>query len=221
MNISKTELTEYLTNPNRYIQEINDVAENWDKYNTLVNLIISQNEPRFQWSDELVELYRNTTLYFLGNRATIFDLNKGLYIHGSPGSGKSLILRFIYKFFTGRLGVNSYRVVLHSDIIQNATKNGIIAINDYVRTNDKPITLLIDDFGAGNRHISNYGNQIDVFTELIALRYNDFKRYGTLTHITSNIKPHDIKTEFDERISSRLSEMCNRVKFPNIDHRKL
>ena len=174
----------------RFIKTINVTAEQWDAHVDYLKSIIKHHEPMFEWSDILVKIYKNTLLYFLGNERSEYDLNKGLYFYGDTGCGKSLILSYVFKEYTRILGANSYRVVSTIDIIKNVQKNGLSAISNFVEAeNHKPIVLYVDDFGAGNTKINNYGTVIDVYTELITQRYPHFSRQNILTHFSSNIMP--------------------------------
>lgn len=205
----------------RFIKTINVTAEQWDAHVDYLKSIIKHHEPMFEWSDSLVKIYKNTLLYFLGNERSEYDLNKGLYFYGDTGCGKSLILNYVFKEYTRILGANSYRVVSTIDIVKNVQKNGLSAINNFVEAeNHKPIVMYIDDFGAGNTKINNYGTVIDVYTELITQRYPHFSRQNILTHFSSNIMPSEFEERFNARISSRMAEMCNLVYMPAIDYRK-
>lgn len=205
----------------RYLKTINLTSEQWESHVYYLKKIIIDYEPNFKWSEELAEIYKNTLLYFLGDDRSIYDINKGLFFYGDTGCGKSLILNNVFKTYTTLLGVNSFRVWSTIDIIKRIQKNGLLAINEFVSSdNYKPIVMYIDDFGAGNSKINNYGTTIDVFIELITQRYPNFSRYNTLTHFSSNVKPSEFESKFDARVSSRMAEMCNLIYMPKIDYRK-
>lgn len=205
----------------RYIKTINLTREQWDANVDYLKKLIAEFEPRFEWNEQLTDIYKNTILYFLGNSQSKYDLNKGLYFYGDTGCGKSLILTSVFKQYTRILGVNSYRVVSTTDIIKSVQKNGLFAINEFIESDShKPIVLYIDDFGAGNSKVNSYGTVIDVFTELVTQRYPYYSRHNTLTHFSSNIMPSEFEERFNARISSRMSEMCNLIYMPQIDYRK-
>lgn len=214
------ELGNFLEPKQRYLKSININPQKWDDMVMSIKQIIKLYEPGFVFTEELTDIYRDVLLYFLGNSQSKYDLNKGLYFYGSAGCGKSLILQYVFKQFTANLGVNSYRVVQSVDIAQNVQKNGLQVIQDYVvASKDKPITLYIDDFGAGNIKINHFGTPIDIYSELIVNRYPYFARSGVLTHFSSNLPPASFKDTFDDRINSRMAEMVNLIFMPPIDYR--
>jgi DNA replication protein DnaC len=218
MNIDKTIFERPVP---RYIRAVNLTQEIWDKQVATLKSIIREHEPRFEYTEELAAIHKNMLLYFLGNSRSEYDLNKGLYVYGDPGCGKSLLMQYVFKQFTAVLGVNSYRVAQSIDIVRKTQKNGLLSIQEYVKADNKnPIVLLIDDFGAGNRKVNNYGTTVDVFSELVVNRYPYFSKHGIVTHFTSNIQPADFKKEFDDRVSSRMAEMVNTVYLPKKDYRR-
>mgnify|MGYP002507815682 CR=1 FL=1 len=205
----------------RYMQTIPLNQESWDIHVGNLKTIIKEHEPHFEYTDELGEVHKNMLLYFLGNSRSEYNLNKGLYVYGSPGCGKSLLMQYVFKQLTGFLGVNSYRVAQSIDIVRDFQKNGLQTIEKYIKSdNGKPIIYLIDDFGAGNRKVNNFGTTVDVFSELVVNRYPYFSKQGIITHFTSNIQPIDLKKEFDDRVSSRMAEMVNMVYLPSKDYRR-
>lgn len=214
------DLSAFYQQQERYIKPVRIDANHFKIHADYLQKIIAEHEPNFKWTDQLVDIYNNTLLYFLGNDRTKYDLSKGLYFYGDVGSGKSLILNYVFKQYTRILGVNSYRVVSTIDLVAKVQKYGLCAINEFVVSdNDKPIVMYIDDFGAGNSKINNYGTVIDVFTELITQRYPNYVRNNTLTHFSSNIMPSEFNEKFNARIASRMEEMCNLIYMPQIDHR--
>lgn len=205
----------------RYIKETDISGDKWFQCVDVLKQIIKQNEPKFEFTDAIADVYRNLLLYFHGNANSKYDLNKGLFIYGKPGCGKSLILQYVFKQYTFNLGVNSYRVVQSVDIVRDIQKNGLNCIEKYVLSDSgNPITLYIDDFGAGNLKINHFGTVVDIFSELIINRYPYFSRYGTLTHISSNIVPEKFKDVFDDRIASRMAQMCNIINIQSVDYRR-
>lgn len=173
--------------------------------------------------EKLRRIYRNLLLYFRGDERSLFDLNKGLYIHGSTGCGKTLAME-VFKIYTSQvLQINSFRHIPASEILDAVYAKGINALDTYIRTpvTYTPINIYIEDFGAGEKNVKFMGNNIEPMGKLIIDRYRYFKKYGTLTHLCTNIKPGDLADHFGHRVCSRFSQMFNIINFNTFDWRKV
>ena len=170
-------------------------------------------------TSELKLIYKNALLYFRGDERSEWDLNKGLFIHGGTGSGKSIFFE-IFKKYTAKLNHNSFIQSKQTKIVAEVAKKGIAELEKYVKDR-MPVILYIDDFGSANSIIQHFGNEFDVMDELIQARYDEFIKSGAITHITTNVKPADFKEKFNERITSRMHQMFNVIKFPDKDFRRV
>lgn len=81
------------------------------------------------------------------------------------------------------------------------------------------LDLILDDLGA-ERPAAAYGRRAEAAGELLADRYDDWKSRKALTILTTNLTDHEISARYGERIASRLAEMCLRVDFHSVDHRR-
>lgn len=208
----------------RYLKQINPLmdAESFMKEAYLIYAIAKKTlyEPHFSCdTPELKSIYKNALLYFRGDKRTEWDLDKGLFLHGGTGCGKSIFFE-IFKEYTMQLKTNSFVKSKQLKIVADIAKNGIGNLEYYVKERE-PIILYIDDFGSGNSIINHYGTTYDVMDELLQARYDEFVRSGAITHISTNIKPSEFKEKYNERITSRLSAMFNVVDFPAKDYRKV
>lgn len=208
---------------NRYIVEIKPlldsttfVTESQELYRiAIMDLFINNFKVD---SNELKKIYKNALLYFRGDERSEWDLSKGLFIHGGTGSGKSIFFE-IFKRYTAKLNHNSFIKSKQTVIVSEVGNKGIIALDKYIKSRI-PVILYIDDFGSANSVIQHYGNEFDVMDELIQARYDEFIKSGAITHVTTNVKPGDFKTKFNERITSRMNQMFNVIKFPDKDYRR-
>ena len=165
--------------------------------------------------------------YFTGNEAqcekNMIDLNKGLFVIGNPGSGKSIMMQ-IFKIYTGEiLKKNSFQYFNSAEIIDEVEVSGIAPLEKFNYNFDGvkpvPITCYIDDISSKIEKVKHYGTEINVISELITMRYNIYQRYKKLSHFSSNIYPNEMTKIYDERIISRLNEMCNIIELSGIDRR--
>lgn len=177
--------------------------------------------------DRLRSVYRNLLLYFRGDDRSCYDLDKGIYIHGGTGSGKTLIMKVFKEYTKNRLQFNSFRKIESSLILDQVYKSGnrggLNALDQFIRTpiTYNPINIYIEDFGAGQKKVKWMGNDIEPMGELIMRRYRYFEKYGTLTHICTNIKPLNFSDHFGPRVCSRFSKMFNIVNLNLFDWRRI
>jgi len=153
------------------------------------------------------------------------DINKGLYIAGSCGTGKSVLLRIlaaISNYMNIEYEADRRKIKLiwadnrADDICNNVTVSGIDSINR-LRNID---VLNINDFGSGQAEQVFMGNRINAIRLIIESRGD---AYGKFTLLTSNFPmQHElIKQEFGGRVVSRLSEMCNYFELRGTDWRTI
>ena len=76
--------------------------------------------------------------------------------------------------------------------------------------------LGVDDVGTEPSEISNYGNIISPFTDLIEQRYAN----RLFTYVTTNLQPKDFARIYGERVADRLREMATIINYQNPSFRK-
>ncbi len=84
--------------------------------------------------------------------------------------------------------------------------------------NHKGSNVTIDDIGA-EPTVCDYGTRLEVVGEAIVDRYCLFQRGKGITYATTNLSPNKIKARYDDRILSRLMELCNFIEFKGKDQR--
>ena len=151
------------------------------------------------------------------------NLKRGIYIAGNTGSGKSWALEIMA----------AYTLVCNFQIQMGETKRCLYWGN--VRTDTicdeyteqgtfdrfKKMSILgIQDLGAEPMESLYMGNRINVLRQILEYRGD---RTDLLTLITSNLPMnHKMLVErYNDRVSSRLNEMCNYFEIKGKDRRKL
>ncbi len=143
-----------------------------------------------------------------------YKKSEGLYIHGGKGSGKTCWITVFAKELT-RAGVEVWfkNVADLMFEIKGTFDRDARIFNDYELISlwaTKPV-LILDDMGA--EKVSEYVRQ-SLYT-LINKRYLE----ELPTYITSNLDLDELGARSDQRIASRLVEMCEMVDFGNTDLR--
>lgn len=170
--------------------------------------------------DALMEYFTHNPEFLNRNKSYSFD--KGLFLFGNIGCGKTLMM----KMFSKNLKAN-YKVINCRHIASDFAMSGDESLSKYVEIqpanfyNKKPSLLGVcfDDIGT-EPDKKYFGMDVNVILEVMLRRYDrgDFFR----THATTNLTPDEIKTRYGERLISRFREMFNLITFhaDSIDKRK-
>jgi len=138
---------------------------------------------------------------------------KGLFLYGPPGSGKThLVCAITNKIITENLG--SVKFIQTIDLlleIKRAFNSQEITELDIIEKYTSATYLVLDDIGVEKRSDWTF----TVFYKIINDRYIS----NLPTIITSNCSLDDLDKHFDERIVSRIIQMCEVIKMPNLNHR--
>jgi DNA replication protein DnaC len=172
-------------------------------------------------------IYEVLLIYFLNKKNELYDLNKGLFIGGEVGTGKTIMLQ-IFKLFCQLIKANNFRIVSTREIISKYQKEGYAGIeqfsyngrkNEFDVSVNKPIEICLDDIGNEIINVKHYGTEIDVIRELLEDRYDIMINYGKRLHITGNFTLQDISEKYGERLKSRFKEMFNYFELRGKDRR--
>ncbi len=160
-------------------------------------------------------LYREACYFFSRNPGGKWTLNKGLFLYGGCGTGKTTFFQAIQRTYTllqVPFAINNMPRICAGMLAEGKT--------DIMRFAKEQRVL--DDAGAESAKIMSYGNAVHILPDLLMLRYEEFQKNQTLTHITTNLTPADLKNRagMDERVLSRMNEMFTIVHLPGPDHRK-
>lgn len=137
------------------------------------------------------------------------DLNKGLYVYGGCGTGKTSsfkIIQNISKEYS--LKQLWFPIVGTNEVVLKYNTAG--NDKDYVISYYSKGKILFDDLGA-ETIASNFGS-VDIFIRIMEMRYNGFINNSTKTLITSNLSFEDIKKRYGVRLYDRFYQMFNEFK---------
>ncbi len=135
----------------------------------------------------LIVQYANSDLSFEKNDG--FSLDKGLWICGNFGSGKTLLIE-AYKEFMRRMNVNvgfqtcsdmNMRFIQKNEITGNIAK--FDGIKTFSNRFDK-VERIFDDLGEEETYVMDFGNKVCIMAHILSERYKG-KIEGVKTHITT------------------------------------
>lgn len=184
--------------------------------------------PEFKITQENASYYLNLAYWFKGiYHQGGWDVNKGLLICGSVGTGKTLSME-VMRHITRNLKIVKTRHIIRdffaanppTSVIDqygrhsyNKTPSGGLEIN-------KPIIVCFDDFGLETLNAKSYGNDTPIMEEIILDRYDEFVSRGMKTIATTNLNVEMIAECYGERVKDRLKQMVTKVNLDGESKRK-
>lgn len=170
--------------------------------------------PNFVFTDEIKELYDSLFLYFSGNNGKL-DLNKGIYIYGEYGVGKTITMRIFNKFLQTYFNFtsNNFGITSIEEIAEYYKSTGNLLKFGKTFEQGKLIchNKCINELGKPLEE-KYYGTNIqNVINSMLMVRYELFQEGKAITHATSNYHPGELEC-FDDAILDRFKEMFNFVE---------
>lgn len=154
------------------------------------------------------------------NGKTPGDLQKGIYIYGNVGTGKSLLLD-IFRTMCRHYGIKAkygdqiaplaWTTYRSDDICDLYSQDG-----DLLRWKETK-SLCIQDLGNEPAELLYMGNRRRVLRSILEARGDTFDR---VTLISSNFPPSHLIEVYGPRVQSRINQMCNPIYLGGNDRRK-
>lgn len=192
----------------------------------------SNGEKSLEVNDENIKViniicqYLNNEPEFLENED--FSFNKGLWLYGKFGSGKTQLLlayrkccKILFNRVVGfKTCVEMNEAFTKYDVFADK-KARHLGIATFANRKDE-IERIFDDLGEEEITINDFGNKICIMANILSERYKGFP--NTKTHVTTNLMRKQISDEYGGRIDSRAFEMFNFIRIggnkDSIDYRK-
>ncbi len=167
--------------------------------------------------------------YFHGKKGNL-DLNKGIAIAGSFGTGKTSAFRIYHEYLRTvfPFNENMFRISSIEDVIKEVSEKNwtdkVLTYNVDINVKSievrKPVHVLVNEFGY-QYNIKNYGSDVNELIEAwLMKRYDIFQQYRKLTHVTTNFGTDELKEIFHPKIIDRFKEMFNFIELKGESFRK-
>lgn len=180
----------------------------------------------YELLNENKQVIEKLVKYFNNEPQDDVSLQKGVFLYGPVGTGKTTLMRAFSKF----KHETRFNFISCRELQKQFATNGWKSLQKYgrdsyfkenLRADSKPVVYCFDDFGSEGR-AKYFGNDANVMEEVLQDRYEEFSRTGMITHITSNLgKNGDLIEEiYGVRVRSRIREMFNVIELNTKDFRK-
>lgn len=146
------------------------------------------------------------------------DLNRGLWLWGNIGTGKSTMLKVIKEFCKAidkrdsKGDLYGFRISDAIEISAEYQRGGYEAVQTYIDSNRQAF----DEVGAETPTM-HYGKEEDTMRYILQRRYD--YRHRNFTHVTSNLALDQIADVYGSRVYDRCNEMFNFVHFEGYSKR--
>ena len=181
---------------------IQPISVDWDKEIAFFLKAFHKVEPRFDPKltdkDILNSLFAWVWKLDEYNKLKL-DYNKGFCFYGDLGLGKSMILQALRQYRNSIVARHESKkedfrmkgiwLKAASELANIFSVDGQPALIQY--TSDD-INLIIDELGREPRPAKYFGTELNVIQFVLQLRYDH--RRDSVTHITTNLKPEDIRS---------------------------
>lgn len=121
---------------------------------------------------------------------------KGLFLFGGTGTGKTFSVKVIASF----RDLHLYTCKHLEKVYEDSTE----AFWQIIKERK---VIIIDDLGT-EKESNNYGVKSEIMEDALYERHRLFEQHGIRTIITTNLNKEAIIKKYDERIYSRLRQMC-------------
>jgi hypothetical protein len=171
-----------------------------------------------KYGRKFVDQYRSVIpeliQYFSGNESQLLPSDRGIYLFGNIGVGKTVLFETVQELTRITWRKNFFR------IFDTARMSLIKDEEEFISDLDYQKPALYDDLGSTPTMVKVYGSDLYPMVEVISARYRLFQRKGVPSFFTSNFSPEELEQEYGTRIVSRLTEMCSCVKISGRDLRR-
>lgn len=138
-----------------------------------------------------------------------WNLDKGLFLIGNFGLGKTLLLDLIYSN-RGQLGISG-RYATAFELSQYYVSDS----KKFDELTSAEHSLFLDEIGDEPKETLNYGNAENVAYRGMKLFFDKVEKQGNKSRLfaTSNLGQKELIGRYDERIWSRIVGNCNIIVF--------
>lgn len=157
--------------------------------------------------EEMKPVLQELTKWFFCIPGGSIPLDKGIYLWGNYGSGKTMLMkafRLVLNQMHRKVEIphRVFKIAYCKDIIRDRRDNPRLDMSGYFSG-----VYCLDDIGFGAQEIKSYGNVINPVEEILHERHKRLLDHGAVTIATSNLKFEEAQQLFDARVADRMYEL--------------
>lgn len=237
--------TQNLPNAEKYLRELCNLDKGWfDENGDLVNedgfkklfLHIAGIKCRgtFDVDDDNRQAVADIFDWCMAKRTGNLDPSKGLWLFGSVGTGKTILLKAAFDFCR-KVRARSSMAIIHkenlkfeewrtTDIYDPAYSPMWRLGAEYMmdglpgvwKTAIESGQLFVDEVGSEERPLTHYGDKLNLFRHIVRERYESWQNSAEPEHrtfcATTNLTPKETVDLYGLDTLERIQSMCNIVK---------
>lgn len=179
---------------------------------------------RFVIRDEMKPIYNDIFNWCIMDYNGVLDPDKGLWLYGNIGTGKSTLLEIIKRFSSlyrpwmlpdGKVIPFSFRISNTIEVCAEYSRAGYEGIATFIDSSRQAF----DELGSEAIPTGHFGTAENVMQYILQRRYD--RRHESITMVTTNITKDEIMKRYSPRIYDRCKELFNFVEIPGKTFRKL
>lgn len=173
-----------------------------------MNIANKETAGRFKVDDTNRKLVSDLFNYFMCQPGNL-DLNKGLWLEGSIGTGKTTLMHVFSKFMISLQ--NGFKIYSCTSVANCYTIDGNLDFFLHNREGflREPVDVCFDELGREPMPSSHYGTKLNVMQHVLHVRYQFWKETGLKTYVITNFDAVKIGELYGDFIRDRRKEMFN------------
>jgi hypothetical protein len=181
----------------------------------IMNEKLKREGKQFSGEGSVREVIPQLIRYFIGDSSGELPLNKGIYLWGDTGSGKTFLFEILQEMLK-QLGLQrqSFKIFNTCDIVEKVTLATDFDASFYVSN-----TAVFDDFGIEDPIVKVFGVDKKPLMQIVPHAYTKYKNSQQMTHFSGMLPPVALLkkeskgiNQIDRRVYERICEMTTLVK---------